>query len=128
VNPPFDPGALLARSYDLPPGPRVVLRLVRVRDLPRIGELLTRQGIDPDELELARLVRFDPRRRLVVCATAPVGSAEAVVGVGAIDLVDDQAPVPSLVVVDHPGTEGLAELISEALIGRAQTVARARAA
>jgi hypothetical protein len=38
-------------------------------------------------------VRFDPRRRLVICAT-----------------------------------EGLAELISEALIGRARTAAAARAA
>ena len=87
-----------------------------------------RQGIDPDELELARLVRFDPRRRLVICATALVGSVDAVVGVGAIDLGDRDAPVPSLVVVDHGATEGLAELISEALIGRARTAAGARAA
>jgi hypothetical protein len=128
VNPPFDPGALLARSYDLPRGPRVILRLARVRDLPRIGELLMRQGIDPDELELVRLVRFDPRRRLVICATALVGSMDAVVGVGAIDLGDHNGPVPSLVVVDHGATEGLAELISEALIGRARTAAGARAA
>ena len=36
----FDPGALLAGTYDLPRGPRVTLRLARVRDLVPISELL----------------------------------------------------------------------------------------
>ncbi len=110
----------------------MTLRLARGRDLAPLGELLRRQGIDPDELDLARLVRFDPLRRLVICATALVGSAESVVGVGALNLGADvgggESPVPSLVVVDQGMTEGLAELISEALVGRAQALAQGRAA
>jgi hypothetical protein len=124
----FDPGALLARSYALPRGPRVCLRLARVRDLRNLSRLLRRQRLNPDELELARLVHFDPRERLVICATALIGSAETVVGVGVIELTGDPATVPSLVVVDDVITYGLAELLSDALIGRARALARARAA
>jgi len=139
----FDPGALLARSYVLPRGPRVCLRLVRARDREGVRRLFERQGLDPDELELARLTRVDPRRRLVICATALIGSAETVVGIGAIGLLDGEraraAEVeaeaeagPELVLVDEHATEGLRELLSEALVGRAQalthgrTMARAR--
>lgn len=137
----FDPGALLARSYVLPRGPRVCLRLVRARDREGVRRLFERQGLDPDELELARLTRVDPRRRLVICATALIGSAETVVGIGAIGLLDGERARaaeaeaeagPELVLVDEHATEGLRELLSEALVGRAQalthgrTMARAR--
>jgi hypothetical protein len=124
----FDPGALLARSYVLPRGPRVCLRLARLRDLPSVGQLLQRQGIEPDELELARLMRSDPRRRLVICATALIGSAETVVGIGAIELDDGSDPAPSLVLVDDLVTDGLAPLLCDALVGRARALVRARAA
>jgi hypothetical protein len=124
----FDPGALLARTYELPRGPRVCLRLARVRDLVSVRQLLLRQGVEPDELELARLMRADPRRRLVICATALIDSAETVVGIGAIEL--DGAgpqPRPSLVLVDDLATDGLAQLLSDALVGRARALAQARA-
>ncbi len=123
----FDPGALLARSYQLPRGPRVRLRLARLRDLPALTALLRADGHELEVLELARLVRVDPRDRLVICATALLGSSETVVGVGAIDLV---APVgrPEFVVVDGELTDGLAALLEQALIGRASAIARSRAA
>jgi hypothetical protein len=122
----FDPGALLARSYVLPRGPRVCLRLSRVRDRPRVRQLLQRQGIEPDELEVARLVSSDPRRRLVICATALIGLAETVVGIGAIELDGALDPRPSLVLTD--GHDGLEQLLCDALVGRAQALARPRAA
>jgi hypothetical protein len=124
----FDPGALLARTYALPRGPRVCLRLARVRDLPSVGQLLERQGIEPDELELARLMRSNPRRRLVICATALIDGAETVVGIGAIELDGrDAHPRPSLVVADDRITDGLVPLLSDALVGRARALVRTRA-
>ena len=77
---------------------------------------------------MARLIRFDPRRRLVICATALVGSREGIVGIGAIDLVTPGEPHPDAVVVDAEQTEGLDELLTRALLGRAAAVVRSRAA
>ena len=124
----FDPGALLARSYALGRGPRVCLRLARPRDGVGVARLFWSHGLEPDELEVARLVRFDPRHRISICATALIDSAETVVGVGAIDL--DHVPTgPSLfVLVDALGTGGLQELLADALLGRAQVLTRGRAA
>jgi hypothetical protein len=123
----LDPGALLGRSFSLPSGPRVRLRLARGHDLPAISALLERCGIAADELELARLLRVDPRRTIVICAGALVGSGEEIVGIGAID-VDTEAQIgPCGVIVDDRITHGLDELLRSALIGRAQALARARA-
>jgi len=99
---------LLARSYVLRRGPRVCLRLVRARDLDGVRRLFERQGLAPSQLELARLTRADPRRRLVICASALIGSAETVVGIGAIDLGDGGARAaeaePERVLVDEHAT------------------------
>ena len=130
----FDPGALLARSYQLTRGPRVCLRLARVRDLAGIEDLLHRQGMTVTGLELARLVRSDPRQRIVLCATALLHSAETIVGVGSMelahgDLADSPtAQAPSWVVVDEAATDGLEGLLHEALVGRAQALVASRAA
>jgi hypothetical protein len=128
VNSNFDPGALLASSYLLPRGPRVRLRLPQLRDALAIRELLRSQGRGPEELEVARLVRFDPRVRLVICAAALIGSRESIVGIGAIDLEPGRAARPDTLVVDAEQAEGLEELLNRALLGRAAVVARSRAA
>jgi hypothetical protein len=122
-----DPGALLARSYTLPRGPRVRLRLARQRDLGQIDSLLRREGTGRGELDLVRLLRADPRHQLAITATALVGSVESVVGFGAIDL---GAPgvAPKTLVVDRELTDGLDALLADALIGRAQALRRTRAA
>lgn len=121
----FDPGALLARYYELPRGPRVCLRLARVRDLAGIEDLLHRQGLTVTGLELARLLRSHPRERVVICATALIGSAETVVGVGVIELDgDDASEQPAWVVADREATEGLEELLEDALVARARALAR----
>ena len=119
----FDPGALLARSYALPRGPRVCLRLARIRDLRAIEELAAGQASSRlDALGLARLVRGDPRRRVVICATALVRGSETVVGVGAIDV---SATEPSLLVVDELVTDGLSGLLDGGT-DRARGVAASR--
>jgi hypothetical protein len=111
-------GPLLGLSYTLSSGVRVRLRVARPCDAEGIARL-----VGPRELDVARLLRFDPRRRLVVCASALVGSVETILGVGAIDL-DSQEP-DLLVVEDH---EGLEELLSAALAGCAAAHTRAGAA
>jgi hypothetical protein len=117
-----DPGALLSRSYELPAGPRVRLRLARRSDVPGFRALFAQRGIPVTDFELQRLVRYDPRRRVVICAMAPVRGAETVVGVGAIDL--DAAAEPDTVVVDERLTDGLGTLLAEVLVQRARIHAR----
>jgi hypothetical protein len=117
-----DPGALLSRSYELPSGPRVRLRLARRSDLPGIRALIAQRGVEATDLELGRLVRYDPRERIVICAMAPVQGAETVVGVGSISL--DGHTDPDTVVVDERLTDGLGQLLAEVLVQRAQIHAR----
>ena len=58
-------------------------------------------------------------------ATALIGSAETVLGVGAIDLAADADPW--LLVADDR-IEGLGPLLADALLGRARALLRSRAA
>jgi hypothetical protein len=123
----------MARNYILPRGPRVCLRLARVRDLAGIEDLFMRQGLFPSQIELARLVRSDPRKQVVITAMALVDSTERILGVGAVQvdaLEVDRGTDPelSLLLVDDELTDGLEELLRNALTARAQTLARARAA
>jgi len=118
----LDTGALLSRTYELPAGPRVRLRFARRSDVPGLRALLAQRGIEPSELELSRLVRYDPQQRAVICATAPIGGTELIVGVGAIAL-EKEAP-PEWLVVDEALTDGLADLLASALVGRARAHAR----
>jgi hypothetical protein len=122
VLPAFDPGALLSRTYVLPRGPRVRLRLARPSDGPAIRALAAEHGMEGDSLQV---VRFDPRR-LVICAMALVGAEEVFAGVGAIDL--EPGAEPELVLVDEELTDGLVELLTAALAGRAGALTRFRAA
>ena len=96
------------------------LRLVRRRDLAAIADLYARQGIRVPELTLARLVSFDLLTMLVLCATALIDGRETVLGVAAIEL--DRPTEPTLVVVDEAQTEGLAELLSGALVAHATAI------
>jgi N-acetylglutamate synthase-like GNAT family acetyltransferase len=118
----IDTGALLSRSYALPAGPRVRLRLARRSDSEGIRTLLDQRDVEASEIAVNRLVRYDPWQRVVICATAPLGGTETIVGVGAIDLEDDCEP--DTVVVDERLTEGLGELLAEALTQRARAHAR----
>jgi len=121
----FDPGALLSRTYTLPRGPRVRLRLARPADAAAIEALAADCGIELGSLELERLLRFD-RDHLVICATALVGTGETFAGCGAIRL--EPGAEPEYVFADERLTDGLGELIRAALSGRARAITRARAA
>jgi hypothetical protein len=124
----FDPGAMLARSYHLPRGPRVCLRLGRISDRWGVAELLRRHDPALAQVDVARLLRADPREHLVVVATALVDRRNQVIGIGAIDLNPSTPERPWLVVTDEEMTDGLKELIEDALIGRVRALRRARSA
>jgi hypothetical protein len=111
----------MARTYSLADGTRVGLRLARARDEASVTALFARTGVEGSDLDIARLVRFDPRRRIVICARSLLDATAPVVGVGAIPLTSDR---PDLVVVDDRVGEDLAELLEGSLC----ELQRARAA
>ena len=117
--------ALVARSYSLPRGPRVRLRLAQRRDLAAILDLLRGHADNSGELEIARAVQANPRERIAICATALLGLRETILGVGVIEVGSER---PDTVVVDGRLTDGLAELITGALVSRSAVIAERRAA
>lgn len=121
----FEPSYLGGHSHELPRGPRVRLRLVQIRDQRAIGSFLTEHGIASGELEAARLAASDPQERVAICATAFAGGSEMVIGVASIDV---GAEDPELLVVDSELTDGLEDLLTQALLRRAQSIAARRAA
>ncbi len=90
-----------------------------------VRALARRCGLDADELDVARLVLCDPRRRIVICASGLIGSVETVVGFGAIEV---GAAEPDLLIVDTEQTEGLGELMTAALRSRSASIAERPAA
>jgi hypothetical protein len=102
--------------------------MARSSDASSIAGLLERQGLDREDLQTARLVHFDPRRRHVLCATALIDSTETLVGVGAIELDSERVPAPDTLIVDAEHDPGLAELLTTALVARAGAFVRSRAA
>jgi hypothetical protein len=111
-----------AARHVLAGGAVVTLRPVRPRDLDAVGSLAARNGIMCEELELARLVRSDPGRRLVLCAGAAVDGVETVVGIGVIEL-GRWSTMPSMVLVDPSVGAGLSRLVADALIDHARELA-----
>ena len=108
-----------ARTFALPSGQRVRVRLARPSDRDAVGELLAAQGVDAGEADLERLLNFDPRERLVLAALTPEGGADVLAGIGAIDLRGDADP--DLLVAQ---LEALGHLLGEMLTARADAHAR----
>jgi hypothetical protein len=125
---PQNRNALLGDSYPLRDGFRVRLRMARSSDAAPIRGLLDRVDFAAGDLDLARLVQFDPRRRCVLCAAALIDSTETLVGVGSIALDTGGLPEPDTLVVAEEHAEGVAELLAGALMDRAAYAAQARAA
>jgi hypothetical protein len=117
----FDPGALLARTYPLPTGERVRLRVLRKSDAAAVRQLLVEAGTVPDELEVRRLLSFDPRDRLAIAGVTPRPRGEALLGAGAIDLIPGAEPDP--IVVDPSCGDALEDLLGSALRARARRAA-----
>ena len=120
--------ALLGDTFPLENGMRVRLRMARSSDTTPIRGLLARAAPGAGELELARLVQFDPRRRCVICATSLIDGTETLVGVGSIDLEGDGRAKPDTLIVAEVRPKDVAELLAGALIERAAHAARSRAA
>ncbi len=121
----FRPAALLAQSYPLERGPRVRLRLAQARDAEEILALFALNGLEPDRLEVAKLLRSSPRHRIVICASTLLGSAETIVGFGAIEV---GATEPDILLADTMLTGGLPDLLASALRSRADAIAKRLAA
>lgn len=126
TSPRIDTGAMLSRSFELPAGPRVRLRMAHRTDLPAIQALLEQRDVGASELALSRLASYDPRERAVICAFAWIGGSETIVGVGASDLA--RGSEPDTLVVDERLTDGLGPLLSMALADRRRAHRARRAA
>ena len=107
----------LRRTFPVPGGPHVRLRLAGPSDRPHVRSLLERRGVDATELELRRLLAFDPARRHVLCALAPLEGQDPLVGIGAIDAGAD---APDVLGVDERLAGGLAEVLGRVLVERAR--------
>jgi hypothetical protein len=91
-------------------------------DRPLVTALLERRGLPADQLDVQRLLAFDPARRHVFCALAPLDGAEVLAGFGAIDA---GAEDPDVLVVDERFGPELADLLGRVLIERARGRRRA---
>jgi hypothetical protein len=107
----------LRRTFPVPGGPPVRLRMAGPSDRRHIKDLLERRAVPATDLDVQRLLAFDPARRHVLCAFAPLDGQETLMGLGAIDIGED---APDVLVVDARLAGGLAELLGRVLVERAR--------
>lgn len=103
---------LLDTHITLPSGDRVRLRLPQGRETTGVGALLLRLGLNPDDVDVRRVLRFDPRRRAVVCATLWTADGEVLVGLGGLTYLDGHV---DLLITDEELAPGLAEALHDVL-------------
>lgn len=114
---PSDTSAI-RRTFPVPGGPAVRLRLAVGSDRDRVRALLAGRGIAVDDLELRRLLSYDPSRRHVLCALAPIDGAETLVAIGAID---DGEDVPDVLVADERLGGSVTDVLGRVLVERARS-------
>jgi hypothetical protein len=105
---------LLTLTHPLPDGARVRLRLPQAGDRAGLIALHERLGAPLDDVRMSRILRFDPRACMSVCATMLTGLTEVLVAYGHIDRDGSS----SLVVADEVLAPGLTELVRAALAER----------
>ena len=105
---------LLTRTHPLPDGTRVRLRLPQPGDRAGLTALHDRLGAPLDDVRMSRILRFDPRACLSVCATTLHGTSEVLVAYGHVD----RDGSGSLVVADELLAPGVTELVAAALAER----------
>lgn len=110
---------MFTRTHPLPDGPRVRLRLARPSDRDAVADLLRRRNADGFEFGIRRLLRFNPSRRSVLAAFAPIDGEDILVGIGAIDHRPG-AEVDTFV-ADERWWDGVAALLVDALSSRARS-------
>lgn len=94
-------------------GLRVRFRLPHAGDRPAVRELFARDGTPVGERQLRRALRFEPRGRRVLCAVAPVGDREHLVGFGAVDPSGDGEA--EVVLADERTAPGVGAALAERL-------------
>lgn len=122
-----DPGAMLASTHRLGSGLTVRLRLTRPSDYGRVRELLERQPAETlarrfftamprvSDATVRHFTHFDPRRTLILAATAPVDGEERIVALGDVVLLaTGLAEIGVIVDEEHQG-EGLGRALTEAI-------------
>ena len=102
---------LLTRTHPLPDGARVSLRLPHARDRAGLIALHERLGAPLDDVRMGRILRFDPRACLSVCATMLTGLTDVLVAYGHVE----RDGTASLVVADELLAPGVTELVAAAL-------------
>ena len=106
---------LIDTTTTLPNGAHLRVRLPHGSDRAGLRALLGRLGIDAEELDVARALRFDPLRQTVACASAWVEGTERLVGWGAIALGAD---APHLLLTDEALAPGAGAVLEAALLER----------
>ena len=106
----------LRRTFPVPGGPPVRLRLAGPSDREAVRALIARRGLDASELELQRLLAFDPGRRSVLAAFALIEGQDTLVGLGAIETGEDW---PDVLVVDER-LSALSDVLGRVLTERAR--------
>jgi hypothetical protein len=102
----------LLSTTTLPGGLRVRIRLPQRADRTGLIDLSVRLGAPLDEVAARRALTFDPRRRMVMCATGWLGGSETLLGVGT---VDRGAAVCEIVLADEESAPGVSALLASAL-------------
>jgi RimJ/RimL family protein N-acetyltransferase len=121
-----DPGTLMATTHRVG-GLTVRLRLARPSDAPRVRAFL--EGLSPEtrhrrflaampqvpEALVRHFTFFNPRRRMVVAATALVGANEQLLGLADVALLDTGVAEVAVVVGDDNQGQGVGKLLTEVI-------------
>ena len=113
---------LIDDTTTLPDGLHLRVRLPHASDRAGLRALLGRLGLEAEELDVARALRFDPARRTVACATAWIDGEERLVAWGAIDA---GRHAPDLLLADDATAPGAGGALAAALLERVERSAAA---
>lgn len=118
---------MLSRAHELPSGLTVRLRLARPTDAERVREFLERQSPETrarrfftampriTDTTVRHFTFYDPRKTLIVAATALIDGVERIVGLADVVLLaTGLAEIGLLVDEEHQG-QGVGRALSEAI-------------
>ena len=112
-----DPGALLATTHEAGGSCACGLRLARPSDALAVREFL--EAVSPEETVPSGLVRtftfVDPRKRLVVAASAAIGGRNRVVGLADVAFTGTGVAELGVVVDERSRNRGVGKLLTEAV-------------
>lgn len=118
---------MLASTHRLESGLNVRLRLTRPTDYGRVREFLERQSAEMlalrfftpmprvSDATVRHFTHFDPRRTLIVAATAPLGAEERIVALGDVALLATGLAEIGVIVDEERQGEGLGRALAEAI-------------